>query len=97
MRWNIVEERQYFQQSSFVVSNTTKHLYNSRTGVAASMLLDSDIPRVIPDNMMDYAMSIGRRYPSFVTAIIDSLAHAFLAVLAPAIIVPRLYPRSVVM
>lgn len=97
MRWNITQECENFQQSSFIVSNTARRSYDSfgtsRTEIAASTLLDSEILRVIPDEGMHYAMSTEKRYPLFITSIINSLAHVLaLAMIAPSIsiIVARL-------
>jgi hypothetical protein len=64
------------------------------------MLLDSDVLRVIPEDGMDYAMSMERRYPLFITSIVNSLAHVLpLAMIAPSIsvIVDRLCLPSAVM
>lgn len=67
MRWNITRERENFQQSSFIVSNTARRSYNSlcaaQTEIGTSMLLDSDISRIIPDNGIHYAMSPEKRFP----------------------------------
>lgn len=99
MRWNIAQEHEAFQQSSFVVSNTAKRSHNSfrtsQTEGSESMLLDSDILRVIPENGLHYAMSMEKRYPLFITSIIKFLAHMLaLAVITPpiSIIVARLCP-----
>ncbi|KAG6371816.1 hypothetical protein JVT61DRAFT_9177 [Boletus reticuloceps] len=64
MRWSITQECEYIQQSSFIVSNTLglsqNSLHASRTEIAASTLLDSDLLRVIPDNGRYYDMSMER-------------------------------------
>lgn len=81
MRWNITQGHEALQQSSVIVSNTAKRSYNSfRTSqmeTSASVLLDSDLLRVIPDNESHYAVSMERRYPLVVMSIINFLAHMF--------------------
>lgn len=76
-----------------MVSNASRRSYNSlltsQTEIAASMLLDSDIMRVIPNDGIHYAKSTERRYPLLVS-IINFPTHVF------SLAVVRLCPQSAV-
>ncbi|KAI9463137.1 hypothetical protein HD554DRAFT_1417327 [Boletus coccyginus] len=66
MRWNITQEHEKFQQSSFIVSSAAGRSYNSfrtsQTEVTKSMLLDSEILRVVPDDGMHYATPVEKKF-----------------------------------
>ncbi|KAG9308021.1 hypothetical protein JVU11DRAFT_12673 [Chiua virens] len=50
MRWNVSQGRDKFQQSSFIVSSTAQHSSKTEKEISTSLLLNSEILRVIPDD-----------------------------------------------